>query len=752
MRFNISWLKDYLDTAHDVVAISERLTATGLEVEGIYSGEKLALLLTAENRIRDGKDGKDAISADVVAALKDDSIVEVNVTANRPDLAGVYGIARDLAAAGMGSLVALKVPAVPESTQFKTPIQVANGLPQDKTQHASQFVGRYIRGVNNTKQSSVGVRARLAAVGARSINPLVDVTNFFCFGFCRPLHVFDADTIVGNISVRHSNAGEKFTGLDTKQYELIAGLTVIADEAGILAVAGVMGGERSGCTAKTKNVFLEVALFDPVQTAKAGRALGITSAARYRFERGVDSQFVNDAEKLATAMILETCGGEAAAVCGFGAGFSRKSFAYQPADVKKIIGITIPAAKEREILNSLGIEFNAAELTNAPTKELSNKSVIVSVTVQPPSWRVDLTQSRDIVEELVRIVGFDAVPNEQLFPVRALSSRAALSPLQERCFAAQNSAARLGYAGSVTWSFMQAATAELFSPHNAALCLVNPIASDLNYLRPTALGNLMLAAKRNHARSISSVSLSEVGPGFMFENGEVTQHIRVAALRSGLAVERSWFERERNVDAFDVKGDLFAMLAEFGVDEKSCLVSSGLNSTLNTIPQYYHPGLAASVSLAGKIIAYFGVIHPTVRSKMQLDEPCAACEILLEQLPGISAAAVNSTIDSNGEFMRNDSQIVERDFSVLVAANVSAHEIELSAKNSVQHSGVALDTYSVQIFDRFSGKGIEPNKKSIAFSVRMQPVSGQTLESEAIEKISAAVFAGLEREFAAKGR
>lgn len=709
MRYNVNWLKEYLDTKSSVTDLSERCTATGLEVEGVYAGEKLAALLASEGA-----------SADVIDALASDSIIEVNVTANRPDWAGVFGIARDLAAAGMGTLKPLSIPTITEVAGFKSPITVRCELPKEFAHHASQFVGRYIRNVKNVGESSVSVRAKLAAVGARSINPLVDVTNYFCFGYCRPLHVFDADKVVGNIVVRHSRAGEKFIGLDGRTYDLPATLNVIADDAGVLAVAGVLGGERSGCTSTTKNAFLEVAYFDPSQTAKAGRALGITSAARYRFERGVDSMFLNNAEKLATKMILETCGGEASSVCGYGDGFERPTFKYFAKDAKKILGVNVKPAIEKGILSALGIEFGSVNIdTN-------------SVVVKPPSWRVDLTESRDVVEEIARIIGFDEIPMEQLFAPKALSSRAGLSALQARQFAAQNCAAKLGFNGAVTWSFMQDSHAASFAPLNDGLRIVNPIASDLNYLRPTAVGNLILAAKRNHARSVTGVSFCEVGPAFTFENGEVCQHLRVVGVRSGVATERNWLEKQRNVDAYDVKGDLFAILSELGVDPERCVLDS------KAAPSYFHPGLSAALSLDGKVIGYFGIVNPNVRAVLGIDEACAAFEIFLESLPAVEV--------NRAELVRNDSQIVERDFSFLVPKETAARDIDACARNSVSNSGVALDNFSVTIFDRFMGKGIEPGKKSIAFSVTMQPIAGKTLESAEIEKIASAVFAGVTKE------
>lgn len=709
MRYSVSWLKEYLDTKSSAQELSERCTATGLEVEAVFTGDNLSALLSSEG-----------VSADVMAALANDSIIEVNVTANRPDWAGIYGIARDLAASGMGTLKPLPIPQIAEMSGFKSPISVSNELSKEFAHHASQFVGRYIRNVKNIGESSVAVRANLAAVGARCVNPLVDVTNYFCFGFCRPLHVFDADKIVGGIVVRHSRAGEKFIGLDGKAYELPAALNVIADDAGVLAIAGVLGGERSGCTSVTKNVFLEVAYFDPVQTAKAGRVLGITSAARYRFERGVDPMFLESAEKLATKMILDTCGGEASSVCGYGEGFERPIFKYFPKDVKKILGVTVTPEMEKEILSALGIEFGAVNIdTN-------------SIIVKPPSWRVDLTESRDVVEEVARIIGFEAISMEQLFAPKALSSRAPLSALQARQFAAQNCAAKLGFHGAVTWSFMQDSHAASFAALHDGLRIVNPIATDLNYLRPTALGNLLLAAKRNHARSVLSVSLCEVGPAFTFENGEACQHLRVVGIRSGVAASRSWFEKQRKVDAFDVKGDLYAMLIELGVDPERCVLDA------KSAPSYYHAGLSAALSIGGKAIGYFGIVHPNVREVLGVDEVCAAFEILLEALPPIEL--------NRGELVRNDSQIVERDFAFLVPKEIEAREVEACARNSVKNSSVPLDNFSVTIFDRFMGKGIEPGKKSIAFSITMQPLSGTTLESAEIEKIASAVFAGVTNE------
>jgi phenylalanyl-tRNA synthetase beta chain len=703
MRYSVSWLKEYLDSPASVKELSERCTATGLEVEGVFSGAKLAELLTAEH-----------VAPEVMAALASDTIVEVNVTANRPDLAGIYGIARDLAAAGIGTLKPLKIPEVKVSGNLQTPISVSCGLQQQFLSHASQFVGRYIKGVDNTKASPLEMRARLAAVGARSINPLVDITNYLCFGFCRPLHVFDADKVVGNIVVRHSKAGERFVGLDGAEHTLPAALTVIADEAGVLAVAGVLGGERSGCTPATRNVFLEVAYFDPVQTAKAGRALGINSAARYRFERGVDPMFLDAADRIATEMIVRLCGGECSAVTGYGAGFDRASFSFSPADVAKIIGLTVEERRQAEILSKLGISLSA----QAGSNQLSAK---------PPSWRVDLTESRDLVEEVARIVGFDAVPMAQLFPPRALSSKSTLSTLQGRQFAAQNALARRGFNGAVTWSFMQDSHAACFAQASDGLKLVNPIASDLNYLRPTPIGNLMLACARNHARSVSSVALSEVGPGFSFANGAVSQQLFAVGVRSGMASERNWLSPAREVDPFDAKGDLFAVLSELGVSVEECKIDP------TGAPAYYHPGLSAAVCLAGKSIGYFGVVHPQVREALSLGEyRGVAFEILLEALPEPKR--------ETREFSRNDSQVVSRDFAFLLALDVSAERIEETAREGVRKSGVSLDTFAVSIFDRFTGKGIEPGKKSIAFSVEMQPPSGSTLESASIERVCSAVF------------
>jgi phenylalanyl-tRNA synthetase beta chain len=629
-----------------------------------------------------------------------DPVIEIKLTPNRPDCTGVRGIARDLAAAGLGRLkpdAAVKI--VP---RFKNPVAIGLKFDDKTTNACPVFAGRMVKGVKNGP-SPAWLQQRLKAVGLRPISTLVDITNLMSLDRARPLHVYDADKLKGEIHARLAKKGESFLALDGKTYELDAEMCVIADDNGVLGLGGVMGGETTGVSETTANVFIESAYFDPVRTARTGREAGIVSDARYRFERGVDPEYVDEGLDLATKLILDMCGGEPSDLTVAGrAPDTKREITFDPALVEKLCGVKIHAGEALSILDRLG--FRA----------------VVGTRVSIPSWRPDIHGPADLVEEVVRIAGLDKVPSTPL-PRPATIQPAVLTPMQKRVRAAKRTLAARGLSEAMTWSFVSRAQAQLFGGVPEALILANPISADLDAMRPSVLPGLLAAAQRNTARGSKDLGLFEVGPQFYGpEPGE--QLTAASGLRVG-AGPRNWGKQPWNADVFQAKADVLAILDACGVAGEAAQVATDA-------PAWYHPGRSGALKLGPKnVLAYFGELHPRILQAFDLTGPVAAFEVMLETLPAQKAKPTKAKPKLDlAEF-----QAVERDFAFLIGAKVAAADIVKAAAGADR---TLIE--SITVFDVYEGKGVDPGKKSIAIAVRLQP-KDRTLTEAEIETVSSKI-------------
>jgi phenylalanyl-tRNA synthetase beta chain len=629
-----------------------------------------------------------------------DPVIELKLTPNRPDCTGVRGIARDLAAAGLGRLkpdAAVKI--VP---RFKNPVAIGLKFDDKAANACPVFAGRMVKGAKNGP-SPAWLQQRLKAVGLRPISTLVDITNLMSLDRARPLHVYDADKLKGEIHARLARQGESFLALDGKTYELDAEMCVIADDSGVVGLGGVMGGETTGVSEATTNVFIESAYFDPVRTARTGREAGIVSDARYRFERGVDPEYVEAGLDLATKLILELCGGESSDLTVAGrAPDTKRDITFDPGLVEKLCGVKIHQGEAMTILDRLG--FRA----------------VVGTRVSIPSWRPDIHGPADLVEEVVRISGLDKIPSTPL-PRTATIQPAVLTPMQKRVRAAKRTLAARGLSEAMTWSFVSRAQATLFGGVPEALILANPISADLDAMRPSVLPGLLAAAQRNTARGLKDLGLFEVGPQFFGpEPGE--QLTAASGLRLGNG-PRNWGGQAWNADVFQAKADVLAILDACGVAGEAAQVAADA-------PAWYHPGRSGALRLGPKnVLAYFGELHPRILQAFDLTGPVAAFEVMLETLPAQKAKPTKTKPKLDlAEF-----QAVERDFAFLIDAKVAAADIVKAAAGADR---ALIET--VTVFDVYEGKGVDPGKKSLAIAVRLQP-KDRTLTEAEIETVSSKI-------------
>lgn len=794
MKFTLAWLKSHLDTNASLEEIAAKLTAIGLEVEGIedraaifapfivaevkkaeqhpnadklrvcevFTGSETIQVVCGAPNARAGMKGIFAPAGSTVPGTQlllkatnirgvasngmlcseremgltdehtgiidlpldtpigmpmakvfglDDPVIEIKLTPNRGDCLGVRGIARDLAAAGLGTLKPYAVPSVKGS--FKSPINVTLDFPAGAENACPVFAGRYIRGVKNGP-SPAWLQQRLKAIGLRPISALVDITNFFTYDLSRPLHVFDAAKVKGNITARLARNGEKLLALDGKEYTLDDSITVIADENGPEGLGGVMGGEHTGCSFDTTDVFLESAWFDPVRTAATGRKLGIHSDARHRFERIVDPAFVVSGAEVATRMILDLCGGEASEIVLAGqAPDWQKHVTLRPTRLLGLVGFDLPVAEQTRILESLGFT-------------VTKQGDVLSVDV--PSWRPDIDGEADLVEEIARQHGFDAIPAEPLPPLRAVPAPA-VSAGQRRVRVARRALAARGLTEAVTYSFIHHAEAEVFGGGQEELRLVNPISADMDTMRPSILPGLIAAAKRNMDRGSMDVALFEIGPQYASVAMD-GQSIVAAGLRRGATGARHWRDRPRNVDAYDAKADALAALSAAGVDTAPLMVMDGA-------PGWYHPGRSGTLRLGPKtILATFGELHPRVLQKLDIKGPVVGFEVWLERIP---ASRGKAGVRTKPALKLSELQAVERDFAFIVDANVQAETL----LKAVRGSDKALIARA-SVFDIFAGAGIPEGKKSLAISVRLEPQQ-QTLTDAEIEAVAKKIVAAAEK-------
>ncbi|MBI2255791.1 MAG: phenylalanine--tRNA ligase subunit beta [Proteobacteria bacterium] len=789
MKFTLSWLKTHLETDADLATITKKLTDLGLEVEGVEDkaeslkpfvvgyvveakqhpnadrlrvcqvdtgkgvlqvvcgapnaraglkgvfapvgthvpgtgldlkagnirGEASNGMLCSARELGLGQDHDGIIElpddAPVGASFVEyrklnDPVIEIKITPDRADCLGVFGVARDLASAGLGKLKPIAEKQVKGT--FQSPIQWK--IDESAKALVPYTAGRYFKGVKNGP-SPQWLQDRLTAIGLRPISALVDITNFVTFDLCRPLHVFDADKVKGDVVMRSAKEGETILALDGKTYDLEPGMVVIADDQGPEAIGGIMGGEVSGCSETTTNVFVEAALFDTTVTAKTGRKLGILSDARYRNERGLDPQSELWGMDVATRLILEICGGEPSEITSAGALPSgTRELTFRPARVLALGGVEVAPAKQKQILVDLG--FKVIE-TSAE-----------SWSVTTPSFRADVEGEADLVEEVMRVHGFDHIPATSM-PRAGAMPPVAVTLGQKRVQQTKRLLAVRGLNETVTFSFMPSGVAAMFTGNNALVPLANPISADLDVMRPSILGNLLMAAERNAARGFSDIALFEVGPTYLGETAK-DQILSATGLRVG-NTPRHWQVKQRPLDAYDAKADAFALLSAFGVPVENLQLEAAA-------PAHYHPGQSAVLRLGPTILGQFGTIHPKVAQALGVKGAAVGFEVFLERLP-----APRSKGTARPMLNASALQPLERDFAFIVDASVAAEKLVKAAKGADK----ALIT-EVKLFDLFQGGSLPDGKKSLALSVTLQP-RDKTLTDAEIEALSAKVVAAVNK-------
>jgi len=675
----------------------------GVESRGMMCSARELLLGEDHDGIIELAEGS-KVGAPAAAALGlTDPVIDVSITPNRGDAASVFGVARDLAAAELGTLRTKKVE--PVAGKFASSKRISLDFTPENKNACPLFAGRLIRNVKNGP-SPKWVQDRLKAVGMKSISALVDATNLIAQDRGRPLHVFDADKLSGNLRARMAREGEQVLALDGKSYTLDSETVVIADDKTAQGIAGVMGGMESGCSLETTSVFIESAWFDPVRVARAGRKLGIVSDARYRFERGVDPQFVLPGLELCTQLILEWCGGEPSEVVIAGElPPPHKHINFDPSLVETLGGMMVETDESIRILSRLG--FTVIEHGD-----------ILHVT--PPSYRRDIDGPADLVEEIVRIYGLSGVASVPLERERAVA-KSVLTPAQRRSRTVRRTLAARDFNECVSFSFIARDQARLFGGGDDARELSNPIASDLDALRPSPLPSLLAAASRNVARGFPDLNLFEIGPAFQSGMPEA-QTTNAAGIITGAGV-RDWTKSGHAANLFDAKAAMIAALEAAMGGPMTAPVTAGA-------PAWFHPGRSGTIALGPKQLAWFGELHPKILAAFDLKIPVAGFEINLDAIPEPKKKARTA-------FVPSPFQAIERDFAFVVDAKVPAGEIVKAAKMADR----AL-IESVSVFDVYEGKNLGEGKKSIAIAVRVQP-KDKTLTEAEIEALAGKIVAAV---------
>ncbi|WP_132252000.1 phenylalanine--tRNA ligase subunit beta [Methylobacterium segetis] len=645
----------------------------------------------------------------------DDPTIEINLTPNRPDCTSIHGIARDLAATGIGILK--REPLPPVRGEGACPVPVALDFAGEDAKLCPLFALRLVRGVRNGP-SPAWMQARLRAIGLRPINALVDITNYMTFDRGRPLHVFDAAKVAGGLTVRRARDGETLRALDGRTHTLTEEMVVIADERGVESIAGIIGGEASGCDEGTVDVLIESALWDPANIAQTGRRLGVITDARYRFERGVDPAFTLPGLDLATRLVLDICGGSPSEATIAGEVPETGHVIDFPwTEVRRLAGIELSRAEMKVTLETLG--FHVAGTGDR-------------VKVLAPSWRPDIEGKADLVEEIVRIAGLDRIEPKPLPRLVAGAAKPVLTVIQKRTRVAKRALASRGLMEAVTWSFIPHEDAVLFGGGGEALALANPIASDLSDMRPSLVPGLLRAAQRNADRGYPDVALFEVGQCFAGDEPE-DQTIRAAAVRRGSAGHagggRHWDGTAGAVDAFDAKADALALLAGLGVPIGGLQVAAGG-------PEWLHPGRSGTLQFGPKNqVGHFGEVHPRILKALDLKGTFVAFEIILDALPlpKFKPTKVKPAL------ALSDFQPVSRDFAFVVGRDVAAGDVVKAAQAAERKLIAGID-----VFDIYEGTGIPEGSKSVAIAVRLQPLE-KTLTDAEIEAVSARIVAEVAR-------
>ena len=786
MNITLNWLKKYLKTKLDVHQIAEKLTSIGLEVENISSNEdnlnnfkickvikaikhpqadklkicdvdigdgKITKVVCGAPNARDGlmtvyaspgtiipKNGMKLSIAKIRGiesfgmlcseselnlSEKSDGIIElktkekigdnffkqslepmidISITPNRSDCLGVRGIARDLSACEAGLFIEPKLEKLKINSNKSIKVEI------EKDSGCYQFGSCFIEGVQN-RESPDWLKNFLKSVGQKPISAIVDITNYVMLDMNRPLHAYDADKISKKIIVRKSKKGESFQALDNKKYNLSDNHCVISDTSKILGLGGIIGGELSGTQFGSKNIILEAASFDPISISKSSKELGIITDAKYRFERGVDPNSIKEGLIKAAKLIKEICGGKVGKILISGKSLYReKKINFNLDNFEKLIGIKISKSDAVKILQKLGFQM----------KDKKNRLELIV-----PSFRPDISQEVDIIEELIRIKGFDNIP---LSEPNKISFKNTLNYKQKTFHYIQRSIASLGYYETITWSFTNSKVDDFFS--DKKLRLVNPISSDLDSLRTSIFSNLLIHSKNNIDRDYKNLMLFEIGPVFQgLKPGE--QKLVASGVRIGNKVEKSWKVKTETSTAFDVKADVLKVLIDLGIDSEKLVWESKSN-------QSFHPGRSGSVCLGsskGPLLACFGELNPVIISKLELDKyfPCGF-EIYLDNI----IEPKRKQKDIKGSYLVSKFQSVERDFAFIVDKNTKANDLILVIKNCDRSLIKNID-----IFDVYEGSNIGENKKSIALSVKLQSME-KTLDEKSIEELSKKIISSVQ--------
>ena len=626
--------------------------------------------------------------------------LDISITPNRPDCLGVRGIARDLASSGLGQLK--KQSPIKINQKFKNPIKVS--IKKEKGQGCGIFGSVYIKNVQN-KESPEWLKKRIISLGLKPVSAIVDITNYIMFDLNRPLHAYDADRIDQEIIVRNSKKGESFEALDNKKYTLQDNMCSISDKTGVLGLGGIIGGTRSGTEFSTKNILLESAYFFPSPIRKTSKILNIDTDAKYRFERGIDPESIKIGLELGMCMILDICGGEASKLSIVGKTKDERNIINLEIEkFSKVIGFSITRAEVKKILSSLGCSVSMS------AKKMK---------ILPPTWRPDIKEDIDLIEELTRIKGYDKVP---LINPEKENIKETLTNKQKLFHFAQRSVASKGYTEAITWSFTDSKIDNFFSESKSAIKLSNPISSDLDVLRSSLYSNLMISAKKNIHRNFEDLMIFEIGPVFK-GNKPGEQTTIVGAIKTGKYSRKNWIEKERNFDVYDIKNDVLKTLYEIGINIEKINVS-------NKTKKWYHPGRSGLLSLGssnGPELAYFGEIHPFIVKNLDLrTENVLGFEIFLDNIP----ESRKKIRESKSQFIVSDYQKVERDFAFVIDEKYSSGEI-ISLVKKIDKELIK----KVTIFDVYKGENIPQGKKSIAFNITLEP-KDKTLSENDIEKIS----------------
>ena len=689
----------------------------GVESRGMMCSEK-------ELKMSDNHDGIIDLPSDAPVGTSfaayagiDDPLIEINLTPNRPDCTSIYGIARDLAASGLGTLKTRPLPSFKTAGNTETSVTLDFGT---DTHLCPGFALRLVKGVKNGP-SPAWMQKRLTDIGLRPINALVDITNYLTFDQGRPLHVFDAAKVKGGLTVRRAKQGEEVLALDTKTYKLSPQHVVIADENGVESIAGVMGGEHSGCDENTVDVLIESALWDPMTVAKTGRTLGIITDARYRFERGVDPEYMVPGLDRATELVLELCGGTPAEanVEGY-QGYTAKVVDFPVTEVKRLTGLDVSRDESLSILTRLGFGVQG-----------SGDTVKVSV----PSWRPDVDGKADLVEEVMRIHGVDSI-KPQALPSFGTVNTKILTTLQIRTRLAKRALASRAMLEAVTWSFISAEQAALFGGGSDALKLVNPIAADMSDMRPSLLPTLLTAAQRNADKGYGDVAIFEVSG--TYENDTPSGQRRVAGgIRRGTASMngsgRLWSNQAKGggkpVDVYDAKADALAVIEACGLPMGNVQIEQGA-------PAWYHPGRSGTIKMGPKIVlGYFGEFHPKTLEALDVSGALCGFEIYLDIMPEPKKKATRTkpVLDLSPV------QMVKRDFAFVGDKTVEAGAL-VKAASLADRKLVS----GVTVFDVFEGTSVGEGKKSIAIEVLIQPYE-RTMTDEDFDALTGKIIAGVEK-------